>query len=144
VLTWDVPYTPGVLQARGNAGGRQAADFELRTAGPPARIMLFPDVKELPASGRAVCHVEVRIEDAQGVLVADASPELALEITGPAELLGIGNGDLNSIEDCKDLVHKAFQGRALAILQSTGARGAVSLKASSHGLAPATLILPVR
>ena len=144
VLNWEVPYVPGVLKALGSTRGMPAAEFELRTAEKADRIVLLPDVKELHARDRTICHVEVRVADAQGVRVPDADPTMTFEVTGPAEVLGIGNGDLNSIEDCKDLVHKAYQGRALAILQATGARGAVTLKVTSPGLDPAILTLPAR
>jgi beta-galactosidase len=88
--------------------------------------------------------VEVSIEDGHGVRVPDAAPALTFELSGPAEMLGTGNGDLDSIEDCKDLVHRAFQGRALAILQSTGAQGTVRLRVTSPGLEPAVVALPAR
>jgi beta-galactosidase len=79
--------------------------------------------------------------DAQGVRVPNANPLLTFEIEGPAQILGIGNADLNSIEDCKDAVHRAYQGRGLAILQATGVAKTITLKVSSPGLEPATLTI---
>jgi len=144
VLSWDVPYAPGVLKVLGSVAGKPAAEFELRTAGPASRIVLLPDVHELTAAGRAVCHVEVRVVDAQGVRVPGADPVLTFELTGPAVMLGIGNGDLNNVEDPKALRHKAFQGRALAILQAAGPPGMVVVKVSAPGLDPAVVELPVK
>jgi len=38
-LTWDVPYAPGVLRAKGSTrDGKACAEAELRTAGPPAAV----------------------------------------------------------------------------------------------------------
>jgi beta-galactosidase len=40
VLTWDVPYAPGVLKAVGRVNGKPVAEFSLTTAGEPARVVL--------------------------------------------------------------------------------------------------------
>lgn len=113
----------------------------LRTADKPARIELLPDVTEVSPGGRDISQVEFRIVDAQGARVPTTDPVVTFEIDGPARVLGIGNGDLNSVEDCKDLVHRAYQGRGLAILEATGAAGNITLKASSPGLEPATVTI---
>lgn len=145
VLRWEIPFEPGILNAIGrDENGREISHYLLQTAGAPARIELLPDVTQLRAKGKDVCHVEFRIVDAQGVRVPDAAPEVTFEMTGPARLLGIGNGDLNSVENCKTNAHHAFQGRGLVILQTTGVPGDVALKASDDGLDSASVILPSR
>jgi len=70
--------------------------------------------------------------------------EVAFALTGPGKILGLGNGDVNSVEDCKKNTHHAFQGRGLAILQSTTAAGEITLTASAPGLAPATVTIQSR
>ena len=82
--------------------------------------------------------------DAQGVRVPDAGNELTFEVDGPAEIIGIGNGDLNDSDDCKDLKHKAYQGRGLAIIQSTKEAGKITVTASSPGLQMRSLTLTSR
>ena len=42
-LSWDVPYTPGVLKVVGRKGGRVACEEEVRTTGEPAAIRLSAD-----------------------------------------------------------------------------------------------------
>lgn len=145
VLSWDVPYLPGVLKALGSVNGRQVAEFALKTAEKPSRIELFPDVTRVFAYRpyQNICQVEFRIVDVQGVPVPDADPLLTFDVEGPARIVAIGNGDLNSIEDCKDLVHRACQGRGLAILRAlaTGVAERITLRVSSPGLEPATLTI---
>ncbi len=51
-----------------------------------------------------------------GVRVPDAAQTVSFELTGPARILGIGNGDLNNSEIPQNPVHQAYQGRGLAIL----------------------------
>ena len=80
----------------------------------------------------------------QGVRVPDAAQSVTFEVAGPAELLGIGNGDLSNNEDPRGHVHQAYQGRGLAILQSTTVPGDVTVKATAPGLAPAEVVLSSR
>ncbi len=144
VLTWTLPYEPGALKAVGLKDGKNVSEFTLQTAGPAARVELLPDTTRLAADGNAVCHVEYRIVDAQGVRVPDAAQSVTFEVAGPAELLGIGNGDLSNAEDPRGHVHQAYQGRGLAILQSTTVPGDVTVKATAPGLAPAQFVVNSR
>lgn len=141
VLSWNVPYVPGMLKAVGRKDGNAVSEFVLKTAGAAKRVELLPDVTTLAADARDICHVEFRVVDAQGVLVPDAANELTFHLDGPAEILGIGNGDLNSPESYKDTTHKVYFGRGLAILQSGKATGNITLKVTSPGLEPAVLSL---
>ena len=138
-LQWNVPYQSGVLRAVARTRGKGVADFSLVTAGSPARIELVPDVTRLAADGTSVIHVEYRVVDRNGVRVATSDAEVAFEIQGPARLLGIGNGDLNDATNAKDSVHRTYQGRGLAILQSTRTAGEIRIRASAAGLDPASV-----
>ena len=131
VLTWEVPYEPGILKAVGTREGRAAAEFTLTTAGPAARIELWPD--EESRSKEGVRQIEFRIVDEHGTRVPDADPQVTFTIDGAARVLGIGNANLASVEDDKDLRHRAYQGRGLMILQVTAEH--VVVRATSPGLA---------
>jgi len=144
VLRWQVPFEPGTLKAVGRTKGQDVCDYALKTAGSPGRIELLPDTAELHADGKDVCHVEFRIVDESGVRVPNATPEVTFEMTGPVRLLGIGNGDVNSVENCRTNTHHAFQGRGLAILQTATTPGSVTLKATAPGLESASVTLQSR
>jgi beta-galactosidase len=137
VLNWDVPYQPGVLKAVATTKGKPVAGFTLTTAGDAARIELAPDVTRVTANGEDVVHLEYRIVDKNGVRVPNANAEVTFAVDGPARLLGIGNGDLNDVTSGQGPAHRAYQGRGLAILQSTSAPGTITLRASAPGLEPA-------
>lgn len=141
VLTWQIPYAPGVLRAVGRTNGQDACEFVLRTAGPPARLELLPDTAHLQADDKDVCQVEFRIVDEHGVRVPDATNEVTFTLTGPARLLGIGNGDLANREKCSAPVHQAYQGRGLAILQSGDQPGGITFQAIAPGLEPASVFV---
>lgn len=144
VLTWRVPFEPGVLRAVGLRDGKSECEFALRTAGPAQRIKLLPDTRQLRADGQDICHVEFRITDAQGVRVPDAGPDVKFAVEGPAKLIGIENGDLNSSVTGKDGVRSAYQGRGLGILQATREPGEVRLTAMADGLESASVRIVVR
>ncbi len=139
MLRWTVPYEPGVLKATGGTNGATDCEYTLQTAGPASRIELLPDNTRLQADGKDICHLEFRVVDAQGVRVPDAEPEVTFNVNGPAALLGIENGDVNSPEPYQGPTRKAYHGCGLAILQSTTAAGKVSITATAPDLAPATV-----
>ena len=141
MLTWTLPYEAGVLKAIGLRNGKPVSEFALQTAGPANRIELVPDSTKLIADGKDVCHVEYRITDASGVRVPDAAQPVTFEVEGPAEIIGIGNGDLDNSEKPQSHVHQAYQGRGLVILQSKTPGGTITLKATAPGLAPASVTL---
>ena len=141
ILRWELPYEPGTLEAVGRINGHVVCRHVLQTAGNPVRIELLPDTNQLRADAKDVSHLEFRIVDAQGIRVPDATPDVTFELTGPAKILGIGNGDLDSVEDCKSNRHHAYQGRGLAILQSSSSSGEIVVRATAPGLAPASTTL---
>jgi hypothetical protein len=74
------------------------------------------------------------------VRVPDADTPVTLAIDGAASLLAMGNGNVNSVENCKDRVHRAYQGRGLAILRVDPTQR-VLVRATAPGLAPATIAI---
>ena len=60
---------------------------------------------------------------------------------GPVELLGFGNADETNTDSSRDATHPAFRGRALAIVRTTDAAGAITIKATAPGLKPASVQL---
>ena len=143
VLSWAVPYTPGVLKAVATTDGKAVADVSLRTAGAARAIELVADVTAVLSDGRLTKQIEFRIVDEAGVRVPDADAIVTLQVDGPARILGIGNGDLNNIET-GNAVHRAYQGRGLVIVRVTDPAATVTIKASSPGLGSATVVLSPR
>jgi len=133
-LTWQVPFEPGQLRAEGLIDGKVAAAFVLRTAGRPARIELLPDTTQIRADGKAICHIEFRVVDQDGILIPDADNQIRFDLTGPAKVLAIGNAANDGDQDYKDMTANCYRGRGLAILQSTRTPGQIRLKATCEGL----------
>ena len=86
-----------------------------------------------------VVHIEVSVEDSENVILPDANNLIEFEITGPAKLLGVENGDILDLSPHKIKSRKAFKGKCLLLLQSTEDSGTIEIKANSEGLQSATL-----
>ena len=141
ILSWKLPFSKGVLKAIGKRGGQEICEFGLQTAGVPYRVVLHADATRLAANGQDVAQIEYDVVDQAGVRIPDAQTGIRFELSGPARILGIGNGDVANSEPVTAPNHRAFEGRGLIIIQSTENKGAISLKASAASLEPATIAL---
>lgn len=143
VLRWDVPNDPGVVLVIGKRGGKEAARFELATAGEPERIELVPDRTTLQAANRDLSHIEVRIVDAQGRRVHAAAQWIEFEVSGAGALRAVDNSDPRDVSPYQANRRKAYQGRALAIVGAGKQPGKINVRASASGLKPAVATLTV-
>jgi hypothetical protein len=143
IITWPLDFTSGTLKAIGRKRD-VTTTFELTKAGAPAKIAIEPDVASLAASGRDVAQIEVHVTDDAGTLVPDATNRIACALTGPARVIGIENGNVNSTENYKALSHSFYQGRMLIYVQSLKTSGEVKLTVSSPDLEASSITLPVR
>jgi beta-galactosidase len=139
-LEWKVKYAPGRLVAKGVRNG-QPVEAVVETTGAPAAIRLTADRAALAANHTDLAVVNVAILDAQGRVVPVADNLITFTLTGPAKLIGVGNGDPSSHEPDQADHRAAFHGRAQAIVQTTARGGTIRLKAEGAGLKPQTLTL---
>jgi beta-galactosidase len=140
-LEWNVPYAPGVLKAVGTKDGKPWATDEIRTAGPPAKILLAADRGKLDATGQDLSFVTIRIVDKEGNLCPNADNIVKLTLAGPGVIAGTDNGDATDLVSFQSPERKAFHGLALAVLRSTTDPGAIHFTATSEGLEGASLDL---
>jgi beta-galactosidase len=135
-LTWDVPFTPGILKAVAIKDGKVVSTAEVATTGEPALVSISIDRSTIRADRRDVAHVTVDIRDEAGMMVPTANSQIAFEIRGEGRLIGLDNGDPFSHEDYKSNKRNTFNGLCLAIVQSTNRAGNIEITASSPGLRP--------
>ena len=141
-LAWDVIYEPGELKAVGyDREGKVVANDVVRTAGEPARLEVTVDRAAIAADARDVAHVTVRALDAQGTFVPLANNTLTFELSGPAKLIGVDNGDLASHDSYKTNTRPLYLGMALALVQSTREPGNARLVVHSAALPDATVTI---
>ena len=141
-LTWNVPFAPGQLVAVArDANGNQVARDEVDTAGAPYTLKLTPDRTVLLDDGKSLSYITVDVVDANGVTVPDANNTITFSVTGAGTFRGADNGKEDDAEGYQSTSHTAFNGKILAIVESTTNPGPITVTASSDGLVPATTTL---
>ena len=138
-VMWRVPFEPGTLKAVSKKNGEPVLTREIQTAGKPAKIELVPDRDMIHADGKDLSFVTVKILDKDGVPVPDADNRIQFSLSGPGFITGVDNGYQASLEPFKADYRKAFKGMCLAIIQSTGKSGTITMNAQSEGLQSALL-----
>jgi beta-galactosidase len=134
-LEWRVVYVPGKLEAIGyDARGVRRLSTVVETTGVPQSIRVTPDRVNLRADGADVAVIEVAVVDAAGRVVPDASHDVRFELSGPARIIGVGNGDPFSHESDKTDRRRAFCGLCQVLMQTTEDAGRAVLTATSAGL----------
>lgn len=141
--TWMVPYKPGKLEAVGYKDGKIVSRKKVETTGEAYCVRLTPDRNSLMGNGCDAMPVTVEVLDRKGRHVPTACHPIEFTISGPAKIIGLGNGNPNCHEPEKGNKRSLFNGLAQVIIQSTEeADGEICLKATSPGLQTATLVLP--
>lgn len=137
-LSWDVPYEPGTLKAVGRKNGKIIFE-EIRTTSKPAAIHLTADRNNIKADAYDIANVKVEIVDENGLVVPNASSTIEFKIEGEGAIIGTDNGNPQDKTQMKSNQRNAYNGLALAVIQSTEKSGNIRLIASSAGLKDAVL-----
>jgi beta-galactosidase len=142
-----VPYEAGMLKAVAYDGGTAGAELVLRTSSAPAVLRLSPDRAKLqaePIHGTPdLSYITVAVLDGEGNLVPDAGHEITFQIEGVGEIAAVGSGNPTTTEPYVGNQRKAFRGRALVVVKSTGEPGMISLTAQAEGLQQAAVQIQV-
>jgi beta-galactosidase len=144
VLRWEVPNEVGVLRVVGKRGGKEAARFELATAGAPQRVELAADKLTLLADGSDLANIEIRVVDADGRRVYGADSTIEVLVSGAGELAAVDNGDPADMSPVQANHRKAWQGRVLAIVRAGAAAGKITVRASAAGLKVGEMTVAVK
>ncbi len=145
MLTWEVPYAAGRLEAVAKKGGKEAARQVVETTGDPVALRLTPDRNTLAGDGWDALPVTVEAVDDKGRAVPTADLPVEFEMSGPGAIIGLGNGDPNCHEPEKGNKRSLFNGLAQVILQSkANGSGPLTLRAKSGTLKPGVAAIDVR
>ncbi len=133
IIYWDVDYEPGELMVKGYTGNGDNVNYSLKTSGEPYAITVDTDVPSYNKQS-ALVQLVIRVVDKNGIPVYSADNEIAVKINGPSKLLGLENGDLNSMENYKSTSRKVLNGKLLAYIQADLKQGTAHVIVSSPGL----------
>jgi beta-galactosidase len=145
MVSWDVPYTPGRLEALAKNNGKVVARYAVETTGEPVALRLTPDRETLAGDGSDVLPVTVEALDEERRPVPTANLPVEFEISGPGAIIGLGNGDPTSHEPEKGNKRSLFNGLAQVIVQSRrNGSGNLVLRAKAEDLKPAETTISVK
>ncbi|HOK80606.1 MAG TPA: beta-galactosidase GalB [bacterium] len=135
-LVWNhVVYEPGQLKAVAyDKDGNIAKEVVVYTAGKPAAIGLVPDRTQMLPDGEDMVFICADVIDEKGNLCPFADNVIGFSVEGPGEIVATDNGDPTSIEPFHSHFRKAFHGRCMVCIRSTGKRGTIKIFAESQGL----------
>ena len=136
MATFTLPYQPGTLRAE---GGEEKVS--LKTAGEAKTIRLTADRTTLKADGQDLAFITVELTDGNGIVNLTANNELTASVSGSATLIGFGNADIKDCDRYTDSTHKAWKGRALLVVRSTGKKGKATITVQGKGLKTARVNL---
>ena len=142
-LRWDeVVYAPGELKVVAYKKGKEWAADTVKTTGEAAKILLSVDRDKIAADGLDLAFVTVTIADKGGLLVPRSHNLVKFDITGPGEIVAVGNGDAASHEPFQAKQRKAFNGLCQVIVKAkAGQAGKIVLKAEAEGLGNAEIAI---
>lgn len=95
-LLFTLPYKPGTLLAKGYNNGKLALTQKVETTGNASQIQLIPDKQTLAAAKTDVAVITVQTVDKKNRIVPTANNNIIFDIEGPAQIIGVGNGDPSS------------------------------------------------
>lgn len=141
IIYWDIPYQDGELRAEGcDATGKVLSSYAIKTSGRPYVLRATVD-KEVLSPDKATAHVTIEVVDEQGTIVKLGDNDVTCQIEGPARLLGLEGSNNGDMSDYTDNHHRAFHGRLLAYIQTTGEKGEIRVKLTSPLLKGAEVVL---
>ena len=143
-VAWNVTYAPGTIEARGYKDGKLAMADKRETTGRASKLVMKADRRAINADGEDVAMFAVEVRDGHDRIVPITSNEVSFTVSGSGQLIGVGNGDPTDQESDKGTSRKAFSGLCMAIVQSTKAKGSITVRATSPGLEPASVTIDAR
>ena len=108
------------------------------TTGAAAKLVLTADRDALSADGEDVAMFAVEVQDASGRTVPVTDNEVTFKVSGPAKLIGTGNGDPADQSPDKGTSRKAFSGYCMALVQTAKTAGTITVEATASGLTSAS------
>jgi len=143
VIFWDIPFKPGKLEIVGmDASGNSVCNYSLQSSSRPFALTAEPDVKVL-SKENGLAQVVIQVIDEKGVPVMISEDEITCTIEGPARLLGLEASNNSDMGDYTDNVQRAYHGRLLAYIQTTGQAGTVNIRFTSPWLKDGKLTIEV-
>ncbi|TRX41293.1 beta-galactosidase GalA [Flavobacterium restrictum] len=97
-LEWKVNYQAGTLEAIGYKNGKKFLTETIKTTSDAVTIGLQSNTKTIQANATDIAIMTVDTKDKSGLFVPTSENEVSFTISGPAKIIGVGNGKPTSVE----------------------------------------------
>ena len=148
-IFWDnVPYEPGNIEAVAYKVGNSepVSRHRIETSGNAVRLKAVYDNHTWKADGKDLQYLSISAVDKDGRLDCLANASVTFEVDGPAEIIGVINGDMNSEELTVGNQRRLYDGTLSVILRAGVTPGAITFRAVAAGkkIRPITLNLTTK
>lgn len=134
-IKWDnVKYEPGYIEAIAKNNGKVVARHRIETTLEAVKLSLEYDNANWIADGQDLQHIRICAVDKKGRRVQGAQDELTFSVDGPADIVGVINGDMTSDELSVGNKRRLYKGAATVILRSKREAGKVTLTVTTDNL----------
>lgn len=140
---WRVTFEPGTIRAIGRNGGKTVAEYELKTAGKPAKVVLSTDRSGITNDWNDVVFVTATVTDADGVVVPTANDLIEFRAKGAGKIAAVDSADNTDHDPFQATKRRAFNGRCVAYIKANGPLGQIMVTARSAALKSNTVTISV-
>ncbi|MDO4782741.1 MAG: DUF4982 domain-containing protein, partial [Capnocytophaga felis] len=142
-LMWlDTKYEKGEVKVVAyNKDGKAVAEKVMKTAGKPHSLRLTADRNVIAADGKDLAFITVEAVDKDGNVCPTADFSVQFKVSGAGSYRAAANGDATSLEQFHLPKMKLFNGKLVAIVQSSEKAGTITFKAESKGVKGAEIKL---
>ena len=134
ILKWLVPFTQGELKVVGYNQGNKVSEYQLKTSGKLAEIVLHSSKTNIKSDGYDVSVITAELRDEKGTLITDADKPVVFDLSGPGKNIGVDNGWESNVQNHKANSVVTHKGKAVLFVQSTTNSGKIRIKAKSGNL----------
>lgn len=141
-IKWDgVKYEAGSIEAVARTAGKVVARHKIETTTDAVSLKSEADNAAWRADGQDLQHIRVSAVDKKGRRVQGEHGLLTFSVDGPAEIVGVINGDITSEELTVGNTRRLYNGTATVILRSKREAGKVTLTVTADGLKTSKLAM---
>jgi beta-galactosidase len=128
-LMWnDVVYQPGEIKVVAfDENNKAVAEQIIRTSGEPYAVKLTADRNTIKSGGKDLSFVTVEVLDKDGNLCPRADQLLFFKVNGAGKLKAVCNGNPIDQTSFASNYMRAFNGKMVAIIESTEDSGEISM-----------------
>ncbi|MFJ1327922.1 DUF4982 domain-containing protein [Capnocytophaga canimorsus] len=135
-LMWlDTKYEAGEVKVVAyDKNGKAVAEKIVKTAGKPHSLRLTADRNVITADGKDLSFITIEAVDKEGNLCPNVNDLVTFKVSGAGTYRAAANGDATSTDQFHLPKMHLFNGKLVAIVQSSEKAGEITFEAKSKGL----------